>query len=568
MIHAVPFFFGPLGSPPQATGQAGGSGLDQAKTTDHPSNNPFAKIFLDQSAAASLLNGSFNPTSGNDEGRVSNPESLPGIQAVSGDILPYLYLGRILEDEEQRVPQEANGHRGTKETDVVEISSIPLTAEGVNGSSELGQEESQNVLLGVLPEQASQDEPVLGAVLSSHAFLTGTPGGERGQSATTPYQPEGPVLGAVVSPLAFLQGKAGGETGSTAPINTQTGLPFFTGTSSSQTPSVGSTLTDQSATDLVTNIEKQPVLPNVVRSLVGEAATEPDTNQVKTVDRVSSLFQDTDLRLPRSASSPIEPQQGPLKSASPAVNQAFQPPAPFEDTPAGLADVIQSSQNRLKYVSGVSSGLSESSANGKESSIGIPQELLGEANVSLSGERSRDVLEATGKAVGVDPNAGQGLNNGMGSPTHSQSGFQPSPSSLSQGPAVRMAEERAPDLPPPALQRLQMEVQLSETNRVQIDVGVQHRQVYASLLMDQATLKNLALQFVPQLEEQLTHGEMELQEFSAEVRDHQGGQESDTRSDGAGTQMGQRGTGSLTHSPGSPSNLVRRAEEQGLHLVA
>ena len=131
-----------------------------------------------------------------------------------------------------------------------------------------------------------------------------------------------------------------------------------------------------------------------------------------------------------------------------------------------------------------------------------------------------------------------------------------------------MVEERVPDLPGPALQRLQMEVQLSETNRVQIDVGVQHRQVYASLLMDQATLKNLAVQFVPQLEEQLTQGEMELQEFSAEVRDHQSGQESDTRSDGAGTQTSHRGMPSLHQTPGSLSHRVGRAEEQGFHLVA
>ena len=131
-----------------------------------------------------------------------------------------------------------------------------------------------------------------------------------------------------------------------------------------------------------------------------------------------------------------------------------------------------------------------------------------------------------------------------------------------------MAEERVPDLPGPALQRLQMEVQLSETNRVQIDVGVQHRQVYASLLMDQATLKNLAVQFVPQLEEQLTQGEMELQEFSAEVRDHQSGQESDTRSGGAGTQTSQRGTTSLHQTPGSHSHMAGRPEEQGFYLVA
>ncbi len=281
-----------------------------------------------------------------------------------------------------------------------------------------------------------------------------------------------------------------------------------------------------------------------------------------------SPVQDTGPRLLQNPPSPIGPQQESVKLANTPVNQAFPVLEPFEETPAGIADAAQLSQNRLKYVSGVSSVLSESPANGKESSIGIPLDLLADANVSLSGDRSRDGLEATGKAEGVDPNAGQGLNNGMGNPTHSQSGFQQSSSSSSPGSTARMAEERVPDLPGPALQRLQMEVQLSETNRVQIDVGVQHRQVYASLLMDQATLKNLAVQFVPQLEEQLTQGEMELQEFSAEVRDHQSGQESDTRSDGAGTQTSQRGTTSLHQTPGSLSYRAGRAEEQGFHLVA
>ena len=131
-----------------------------------------------------------------------------------------------------------------------------------------------------------------------------------------------------------------------------------------------------------------------------------------------------------------------------------------------------------------------------------------------------------------------------------------------------MAEERVQDLPGPALQRLQMEVQLSENNRVQIDVGVQHRQVYANLLMDQATLKNLAVQNVPQLEEQLTQGEMELQEFSAEVRDHFGEKESNTQSHGQGTQASQRGTTSLHHTTGALSPVAVPAGDHSLHLVA
>ena len=509
-------------------GQTGGFERDQAKATGNPSHNPFAKIFRDQSAAGSLLNRSSHPTSDNDEGRVSNLESRLGTQAGSGASLSFRYLGRILGDDELRV---------TEEPDVVETSSILLTAGGLNESGEVVPIESSTAFIGLLSGNLSQDKPVFGVVVSPHAFL---------------------------------QGKPGGEIGPTVPISTPAGLPFFTGTSSSQTQSVGSPLAEHSTTDLATGIkvDSQLVLRNAV-SGVGEAATEPDTNQVKIADRPSIPVQDGELRLPRNASSPIESPQGPLKSLGHAVNQAFQAPVPFEETPAGIADAVQSSQTRLKYVSGVSSVLSESFANGKESSIGIPLDFPGEANVPLTGDRSRDVLEATGKALGVDPNAGQGLNNGMGSSTHSQSGFfHQSSSSPSPGLGVRMAEERGQDFHGPALQRLQMEVQLSETNRVQIDVGVQHRQVYAGLLMDQAILRNLAVQFVPQLEEQLIQGEMELQEFSAEVRDHRGEQESDTGSDGPRMQMRQRGSTSLHHAPGSLSHVVKRAEEQGMHLVA
>ncbi len=532
MINAVPFFFGPLESPPQMTGQTDGVGLEQAKTTENPFNHSFAKIFRDQSAASSLLNSPSNTTPMKDSGRVSNLELPLGTRAVEVAELLSLYLAGVLAEDEQRVPEEAYGQRVTDEADVVENSSIPLTVDGLNGSN-TDQAESQKVLFGLLPGNVSQD---------------------------------GSVSGVVASPHALHQGAQGGQTGPTAPFSVQAGLPLFTGSSSTQSASGGSTHADQSATDLVTQGGSQQILRNAVVTGAGDAVTEPDTNQVKTVDRVSSP--DPGLRPPQNPPSSIGLPQESLKSVGNPGNQAFQVPKPFEDSPAGIADAGQLGQNRLKNVSGVSSVLSESSANGKESSIGIPLDLLADANVSVTGDRSRDGLEATGKVSGVDPNAGQGLNHGMGNPTHSQSGFQQSSSSSSPGPAVRMAEERVPDHPGPALQRLQMEVQLSETNRVQIDVGVQHRQVYTSLLMDQATLKNLAVQFVPQLEEQLTQGDMELQEFSAEVRDYHGERESNTRSDGAGTQTSQRGTTFLHQASGSLSHVAMRVEEQGLHLVA
>lgn len=534
MINAVPFFFGPLKSSPHVTGQAGGLGLDQAKPRENHPNHSFAKIFHDQSAAASLLNRVSNMTPGKDEGKVSNFELPVGTPAGSGDNLLTLYLAGVLAEDEQRVPEEGNGQEVTEEAGGGEISSIPLTIEGVGGSR-TGQAESQKALFGLLPGNVSQD---------------------------------GPALGVVVSPQAFNQGAPGGQIGPTTPSSVQAGLSLFTGTLPNQTTSVGNTLADPSATDLVTKVDSPQVLRNILESVAGEAVTERATSQGKPGDRFSSPAQDTGLRSPQNPLSSIGLPPESLKPVANPINQMFQVPHPFEETQAATTDAIQLSQNRLRYMSEISSLLSESSANGKESSIGIPLDLFADANVSLTGDRSREALEATGKAAGVDPNTGQGLNNGMGNPTHSQSGFPQSSSSSSPGQSVRVAEERVPDLPGPSLQRLQMEVQLSENNRVQIDVGVQNRQVYASLLMDQATLKNLAVQFVPQLEEQLTQGEMELQEFSAEVRDHQGRQEPDTRSDGAGTQRSQRGTMFPHQAPGSLSHVVMRAEEQGMHLVA
>ncbi|GJL70797.1 MAG: hypothetical protein NPIRA06_34320 [Nitrospirales bacterium] len=524
MINAVPFFFGPPESPSHVTGQTGGLGLDQAKTTENSSNHLFAKIFRDHSGPDSLQNNVSNTTPGKGEGKLSNFELPLGTTVVSDDNLWDLFLAGVLAEDEQRVTEEGDGQRITEEADVGKISSILLAAEGLNGSRS-GLAVSQKALFGLLSGNVPQDRSVSGVVVSPHAFLNGARGG-------------------------------------------QTGLSLVMGNSPNQTASVGNILVDSNGTDLVTKVDPQQVLRNPVSSVAGEAVTEPYTNQGKPGEPFSGLVQGPGPRLSQNPLSPMGLPQKSLKPVGTPFNQAFQLPKPFEDTPAGIADAGQLSQNRLKFVSGASSVLSESSANGKESSIGIPLNLPADANVSVTGDRSRDGLEATGKGAGIDPNAGQGLNHGMGNPTHSQPGFQQPSSASSPGAAVRMAEERVPDLPGPALQRLQMEVQLSETNRVQIDVGVQHRQVYASLLMDQATLKNLAVQFVPQLEEQLTQGDMELQEFSAEVRDQHGERESSTRSDGAGTQTSQRGTMSLHPASGSPSHVGMRVDEQGLHLVA
>jgi len=87
------------------------------------------------------------------------------------------------------------------------------------------------------------------------------------------------------------------------------------------------------------------------------------------------------------------------------------------------------------------------------------------------------------------------------------------------------------------------------------------------LVMDHSVLRNLAVQFVPQLENQLTEVDLELQEFSAEVREE--------REQDADSLFHDRQSHDPQESPGrshgerrSVLNALHRSEERGLHLVA
>ena len=491
MIDALSLFFGPLESPTPGNDQTGGVGLDQTKLSENPSDNPFAKILRDQSAAS----------------------------------FPF------------------DGQRFKEFEDFIPTSLLLLTLLRVNGGSGVGEPEIPKVQLGQSSEELLHaGQPPL-VVFSPHAFLAEGSEADGVQTTTTLNRP---------------------------------GLPFPLEYSTIQIPPVGGSLADNSATHLVTNSDLLQFLRDgvkensqLVKSSDGEPsrefAVESGTNVGKPLDRVSNPVQDNDILLLRI---PPLPAKAPIAPLRPLVNQVIQYSLPIEETPASLSDLVQSSQSRLKNVNGISSLLNETSVQGKEASMPIPPNLLGDSSLSSIGDRSKDVLEVTGKSMGIEPNGGQGVNNGMGGSTHSQTGFQQSSSSLSQGTGARMVEDRGPDLPTPALQRLQMEVQLSETNRIQIDVGVQQRHVYAGLLMDHATLKNLAMQFVPQLEDQLAQSDMDLQEFSAEVRDHHGEPESEASSHGSGTQQEQRGPTTVHHAPESLNYFVNRVKEQGWHYVA
>lgn len=191
-----------------------------------------------------------------------------------------------------------------------------------------------------------------------------------------------------------------------------------------------------------------------------------------------------------------------------------------------------------------------------------------------SGGASMDVMKPSGdgdlQGLGSEGNHESGLQSGLSGFSHSQSGQQQaSPHAGPMGNGIRHQEEVTPELPTQPLQRLQLDVQISETQRVQIDVGVQHRQVYAGLVMDQAALKNLAMQFVPQLEEQLSHHNLELDQFSAETWEDPGAE--------AGSSSYQRDRSESREFEGSgrrrswqASSLSHQGiqREVGLHFVA
>jgi hypothetical protein len=267
--------------------------------------------------------------------------------------------------------------------------------------------------------------------------------------------------------------------------------------------------------------------------------------------------------------TPILPKvSSPLAPSHNAQSNHIPPATAIQaEGPAGFTGPNLTNQISVKATPGNSSVLSDVSRQGIENRTSVPVELLGETGVLAKGERGQTLIETLVKTVGLDPSGGQGLGNGMNHFSNSQSGFQQPSSFPGQGVGLRGLEERGQEFPAPVLQRLQMDVQLSENQRVQVDVGVHNRQVYTGLVMDHSVLRNLANQFVPQLENQLAEVDLELQEFSAEVREERepeaGRLFDDSRSHKA-QESGQRAQGELL----STQNPVGRQEEPGLHFVA
>ena len=235
--------------------------------------------------------------------------------------------------------------------------------------------------------------------------------------------------------------------------------------------------------------------------------------------------------------------------------------------PAGFSGPGQTNPFALKTALTHSTVLGEGTGFGVEHQTTVIAERVGESGLLTKGEWTPSIPEHSVKGLVIDTSNGQGLGNGINHFSNSQSGFQQSNLLAGQGVGLRAMEERAVEFPAQALQRLQMDVQLSDNQRVMIDVGVQNKQVYAGLVMDQAILRNLANQFVPQLEAQLSQVDLELQEFSAEVRED-APQGSDRWEDDVRSREGHQSTRLAHDEPISTNHAINQRQETGLHLLA
>ncbi|GJL66981.1 MAG: hypothetical protein NPIRA05_19520 [Nitrospirales bacterium] len=118
--------------------------------------------------------------------------------------------------------------------------------------------------------------------------------------------------------------------------------------------------------------------------------------------------------------------------------------------------------------------------------------------------------------------------------------------------------------------RLQIDVQVSESSRVQVDVGVAQRHVYAGVLLDNPVLRALASQNVQNLETQLGQADMELEEFDVhEERPHLHEQSEHKDFSGHGQRKGFMEQAGDTAGPreGRHSQTVI-PQDRGWHLVA
>ena len=119
-------------------------------------------------------------------------------------------------------------------------------------------------------------------------------------------------------------------------------------------------------------------------------------------------------------------------------------------------------------------------------------------------------------------------------------------------------------------QRLQIDVQLSEAARVQVDIGVQQRQVYAGILLDNPVLRALATQNVQDLENQLGQADLDLEEFDVhednQLLSEQHGHEKFEPPSAQGGPPGESEASSISQEHEKTIEIF--GHEKGWHLVA
>ncbi len=349
-----------------------------------------------------------------------------------------------------------------------------------------------------------------------------------------------------------------------------------TGVTLSKPPEVGSSYSQNSIGKLAE--------PEVIPQTLAQGATLKNEHLSLKTDNVLSGNTSTSIPkvplsgLPQADASIVDSQarqQSSLSNVLPSLTRTDQrqvssasPPTTVQpEGPGGFIRPELANQISGQTLPGSLSRLREGVSAGNEQQRAVPADLLGETGLLGKGDRAQSMVETSLKSLSVDLSGGQGLGNGMSQFSHSQSGFQQSLMYPNQGVGLRALEERGQEFPVPALQRLQMDVQLTENQRVQIDVGVQHRQVYAGLIVDHSVLRNLANQFVPQLENQLNQVDLELQEFSTEVRDEREQQAHQMFDKSQGQTMERPGKGSQSEGV-LTQNSLGLSDEANLHFVA
>ena len=244
------------------------------------------------------------------------------------------------------------------------------------------------------------------------------------------------------------------------------------------------------------------------------------TNVIQSLQQLGLVNDPKSERLVQQASHPSTQRLVPFDfqiEKGPQVSAPVDPSLLRNQPPVTPIPVLGTSQQAVPSPLTINGGLSPVSGEGTQGQIAA------ESEIRLGGASIKSVQLSQGEvgSSGSETFSGHHPNGGM---TSSADSHQGNSSNMNQGQsqsqsALRVStfEERLQAYHATAPQRLQIDVQLSETARVQVDVAVQQRQVYAGLLMDQPILRNLALQHVPQLEEQLNQNGMELQEFDVQV---------------------------------------------------